>query len=265
MSMFKPYWAALVLDLQTVLRFRSNILFFLTAVLIPPLAVFFLWRTVLGTEEAIGAYDLRSMVTYYLIVQFMVANTPHTATYEIRENIYNGRLAAWLARPCSYFTLYLARVIGSWIPFWLFGAAGTSVVALVLRDYVQLPPHPVLLVLALLLWLGGVLLGFTWGYLINLTAFWTERAVGVVTVADVVVFFLAGGILPLDLLPVQWLWQALPFRFFGWVPAQVYLGRLDLAAIGAEWIKLMIWVLVLLCLSRLLWRRGLRRFQGPGG
>lgn len=265
MSALRPYWATLLLDLQTVVRFRLNVLLFLTAVLIPPLAVFFLWRTVLGAEGAIGTYDLRSMVTYYLVVQFMVANTPHTASYEIRENIYDGRLAVWLTRPCSYFTLYLARVIGSWIPFWLFGAVGTSVVALVLRKYVQLPPQPALFAQALLLWLGGVVLGFTWGYLINLTAFWTERAVGVVTVADAVVFFLAGGVLPLELLPVHWLWHVLPFRFFGWVPAQVFLGRLDVAAIGREWIKLGMWLLALLWVSRLVWRRGLRRFQGPGG
>lgn len=265
MSTLKQYWAAYVLEIQTVLRFRSNILFFLTAVLIPPLAVFFLWKTVLGGEGTIGAYDLRSMVTYYLIVQFMVANTPHTASYEIREDVYSGRLAVWLTRPCSYYGLYLARVIGSWAPFWLFGAVGTAVVALVLRNYVQPPPHPALPVFALLVWLGGAVLGFTWGYLINLAAFWTERAVGVVTVADVAVFFLAGGVIPLDLLPVSWLWQSLPFRFFGWVPAQVYLGRLDMSAIGLEAIKLVMWTLVLLGLSHLVWRWGLRRFQGPGG
>ncbi len=259
------YRQAFLVELQATLRYRGNVLAYLSYVLVPPVAVFFLWKTVLGEGGWLGDYDLRAMVTYYLVTQLFVANTPFGAWSDIGEEIRNGRLALWLLRPAGHYGLYLSRILGSWVvPYWGMSLLGTAVVAAVLHRYFQLQTDSRLLAAALLFWLGGVVIAFTWGYLLNLAAFWTQRALGALLAADAVATFLAGGVIPLDLLPLKGLWLFLPFRYAGWLPTQIYLGRVPLESLPLEFLKLLAWLIALRLLVKLVWHRGLMRFQGAG-
>lgn len=261
----RVYWGAFLLQLKSTLRYRTNALLYLPAVLIPPLAIFFLWSTVLAKGATLGTYDLSSMVTYYLITQFFAANTPFVAWTEISESIRDGRLAIWLVRPASHYRLFLARLLGSYVFLWLVGIGGVASVAILLRHYVRLQTDPTFIVAAVLLWLGGVVLGFTLGYALNLLAFWTQRVTGTLGLVEQMAFFLSGAVIPLDLLPLHNLWLVLPFQFAGWVPAQVYLGRIPKGDLWFEFLKLAAWLAAGGGLVQLAWRRGLGRFQGPGG
>jgi ABC-2 type transport system permease protein len=260
-----PYASAFLLQVQTGLRYRLNTLFFLPIFVVPALAAFFLWTAVLGPSGQLGSYDLSSMVTYYLVTHFFVSNTPFSAWTEIGESIRDGTLARWLTRPAGHYGLFLARNLGTWVLYWLMGIGGVVALGLLLRPHFRFQPDPYLVLAALSLWLGGVVLGFTWGYLLQLTAFWTERVRGSLGVVEQVVSFLAGALAPLDLLPLSGLWQWLPFRFAGYVPAQIYLGRMSEREIGAEAAILLGWMLAFAVLVQVVWQRGLRRFQGAGG
>jgi len=131
----RPYLRALQVQTQVTLRYRGNVFAFLSYVLIPPLAVFFLWRAVLGGERALGGYDLSTMVTYYIVTQYFVANTAFSAWTDIGEEIRDGRLTLWLLRPASHYGLYFARNIGGWIPYWTVGLLGAAAVAGILHRY----------------------------------------------------------------------------------------------------------------------------------
>lgn len=262
---FKPYLRALKVQTQITLRYRGNVFAFLSYVLIPPLAVFFLWRTVLGGERTLGGYGLSAMVTYYVVTQFFVANTPFSAWWEIGEEIRDGRLSLWLVRPVGHFGFYFSQTLGSWIPYWFMGLGGVVVVAGILHRYFLLPQEAWRLPVAVLFWLLGVALAFNWGYVLNLLAFWTARVSGVLDVADVAAVFLAGGFVPLDILPLREVWLFLPFRFAGWFPAQIYLGRVGLEALPRELGLLLGWLLLLSLVRRAVWRWGLRRYQAAGG
>jgi ABC-2 type transport system permease protein len=252
-----------LVGLQVDLRYKLNTLFYLSYVLVPPLAVFYLWRAVLSAGGRIGDYDLSTMVTYYVVVQLFVCSTP-APWPEIGESIRNGRLAFWLVRPASHYGLYLARVVSSHALLWLFSFGGLTIVATLLRPFFRVQTDPVLVLAAVLLWLGGVLVSFTLGYLVNLLAFWTERVSGALSLVTQAMPFLAGSILPLDLLPLPQLWLSLPFRFAGWLPTQVYLGRIGRQALPLEFARLVLWLVVLILLCQWVWRRGLACFQGPG-
>ena len=239
-------------------------MFFLTLVLIRPLALYFLWRTLLGNGGDIGAYDLPAMVTYYVVTQFFVVNTPFGAWADIGNSIRNGSLSLWLTRPANHFGLFLAQVLGNMLFLWLIGLGGIAVVALLLGSSFQLQTNPALVLAALTFWLGGVVLGYAFGYMLNLVAFWTQRVSGLSNLADLLVGFLSGSVIPLDLLPARGLWLWLPFRFAGWFPAQVYLGRVSWSEMPAQFAWLSLWLLAFVGLAGLMWRAGLRRFQGAG-
>jgi len=261
----RPYLRALKVQTQVNLRYRGNVFAFLSYVLIPPLAVFFLWRAVLGGERTLGGYDLSAMVTYYIVTQYFVANTAFSAWTDIGEEIRDGRLTLWLLRPASHYGLYFVRNIGGWIPYWIMGLLGTAVVAGILHRYFLLPGEPWRVPVAVGFWLLGVALAFTWGYTLNLLSFWTQRSTGIVLMADAVAVFLSGGLVPLDILPLKEVWLLLPFRFAGWLPTQIFLGRVGFAELPRELGLLLAWLLAFLLIRKLIWRLGLRRYQGAGG
>lgn len=260
----RAYKAAFVVGLQTGLRYKLNAFFYLSSVLVPPVAVYFLWRAVLGAGGSLGSYDLGTMVTYYVVTQFFVANAPGTWT-QVGNSIRDGRLSLWLVRPASHYGLDLVLGISNLSVLWLVSLCGLIAIALVLQPYFRWQTDPVLVLAALLLWFGGVILSFTLVYLLNLLAFWLERVDGMLGLVGQVTPFLSGSVIPLDLLPLRQFWLLLPFRFAGWLPVQVYLGRVSKQDIPFEFAGLLAWLCALFALSQWVWRRGLRRFQGAGG
>ena len=260
----KPYLAALRAEFQVAMVYKTNAALYLTYVLIPPLAAFFFWTAILAPQDMLGEYTLSALVTYYIVTQFFATNTPFSAWADIGDSIRTGEFSQWLIRPVSHYKVFLARLVGAWIPMWAMGIAGVAILGALLGGSFQWQGNPIL-VLGVGFWLGGVMLGFTFGYLLNLVAFWTERTHGILQLSYAAAFFLAGGVVPLDLLPLAPLWQALPFRYAGYVPAQIFLGRLPPSCWPQELLLLAGWALALLVLTRFVWRVGLRRYQAAGG
>jgi len=82
--------------------------------------------------------------------------------------------------------------------------------------------------------------------------------------ADAAAVFLAGGFVPLDILPLREVWLFLPFRFVGWFPAQVFLGRVSPERLPGELGLLLGWLFLFVAGAKLIWRLGLRNYQGAG-
>jgi len=78
------------------------------------------------------------------------------------------------------------------------------------------------------------------------------------------VTFFEGGLMPLDLLPnfVTRINDFLPFKYVVFVPISVFTGR-----IGFSWELFLIplgWVLFLLFLVKIIYRKGLKKYEGYG-
>lgn len=263
--MAKPYIEALKTELKKSIFYKVNSLFYLSVVIIPPIAIFFLWKSVLSGGGSIGQYNLSMMVTYYIVTQFFVMNTPYSAWIEIGESIKNGNISIWLGKPINHYVLHFSRLIGAWIIQWIFGLCGVMVVFLLLSYYIVLPKEMWRYMLSLLFWLGGVVIGFSYGYILNLLSFWLERSVYLIYFSEGVIALLSGAIVPLDLLPLKKIWLFLPFRFCGYMPAQVFLGNLTLKESMFEFLIMILWICFFVFLSNFTLKRGLKKFEAAGG
>lgn len=261
----RPYCGSLIMDMKNALAYKANLIFYLTYVIIPPLAIFFLWSAILGDGKTIQSYDLNSMVTYFVITQLFVSNTPFSAWSEIGDEIRNGDLTLWLVKPIDHYLLYLSRLVGSWIPLWLTSFGGVTIVFLILHNYIKFQTDIVVIIATIVFWLGGVVFGFTIGYLFNLLAFWTDQSSGALMLSSGAAYFLSGAVLPLDILPFKEIWLALPYKYSGYFPAQIYLGRVPSSEWPVEFVKLCAWILITVIAAKIVWRIGLKRYQAAGG
>ena len=121
----------------------------------------------------------------------------------------------------------------------------------------------VLVISVLLSWL----ISFSWRFLVNLSAFWTPNARGILRLVFVLSWFFSGFLMPLRFFP-DWIVRIsflLPFPHMFNTVIEIYLGILS----GEEMIRALLgqffWVIGLIFLGQIVLRIGVRRLVILGG
>ena len=253
--------------LATLKEYATN--FFGGLILLPVEAaiVVLIWRTIYRYVGPLGSYSLVEMIAYQLLVHNLMRGTypVRTINYRVWQDIRQGKLDVYLARPIDYQISKLCGELGE-VSLRVVLRMGMFLLAcLVLRLPVQADP---LLWAAFALSLaGGFVIKFLEQYMIASLAFWTEAIFGVRDVVVAVSQLLDGTLIPVSVMPgvVRAIASALPFQFILFVPAAIYLGRYSrLQALGMLGLQAA-WIGALFLGSRLLWRRGLARYEAWGG
>lgn len=200
-----------------------------------------------------------------LMVSTLVLSSP--SSDNIGGEIANGDLSNYLLKPVSYLKYWFARDLSSKLLNIIFATFEVSILWLLLKPNIQMSSN-------LAVFLGFILsciLAIVLNYLVSITtrfvAFWTpENTWGIAFVALVLQEILGGGIFPLDILPkfVNILLQFTPFPYLIYYPVAIFVGKIQ----GMELIRILgqtfIWIAVMLWLSNLVWRKGLKAYSSEG-
>jgi len=219
-------------------------------------------------KSTLGGFTPAEMITYLLVTNVTWHLVSDDIIDELHAGIREGHLTGRLLKPWSYLQyLFVMKLGGRGATFVL--KFVPSVLIFLLMYGVQAFPldHVHWYVLSLLIAFTVV---FSIKMILGMLAFWMTRPDGIVWIYNMVSIFLYGSIIPLSVYPesVQWLFLLLPFQFVVYAPAQLYLGRYDLA--GIDWNPYLIlgygvlMSALLLCIVMILWRKGLRRYCGVG-
>ena len=224
-----------------------------------------IWRALLGASTANGI-GLRDMVTYVILNAAIYVVMMYEMFQSVDDRLRTGDIAIDLLKPMRY-PLYLwADQVGNAAYRLLFSVVPTVVVSAVLFGFTA--PASLMSFVGFAIALAiAIALSFAFAYLIALLAFhflttlhfeWTFF--GLATV-------FSGRLLPLWFFPQAWadVARALPFQFLGYVPAAIYMGKMQ----GLEmWTTLLIgaiWVVLLLAAAATMWNISLRRLIVQGG
>jgi ABC-2 type transport system permease protein len=231
-------------------------------------AALFLTLFASNTSSPIGGYDMQAATTYTWVTQALIMILNLWGWWDVETTIRTGDVVTDLARPFSYVGYWLARDYGRAAFFVIFrGLPSLLLGQLTLAGGLRWPASPLhWLALALSLVLA-VAASFAWRFLLNLTAFWTSDARGLGGVANGLVLFLGGFVVPLRFFP-DWLQPALlslPFAAMIQVPTDIFIGRLEptetLYALAGQ----AVWVLALLAVAQVVVSFAVRRVSVQGG
>lgn len=113
--------------------------------------------------------------------------------------------------------------------------------------------------------MGGAL-RFVFTLTVAMTAFWTERAVAVVSFGNVVISLLGGAAAPMFLLPAGLadVGRVMPFWSMLGLPAEIATGTLTGQQILTAYTIQAGWLVVFIPAAVLVWRRGLHAFTAVG-
>ena len=221
-----------------------------------------------GSTTTISGYDLQAAATYTWVTQALIMIVSLWGWWDVETTIRSGDVVTDLARPFSYLGYWLARDYGRALYYVIFRGIPTLVLGqLTLYTGLRWPADPIgWLAFAVSLALA-VTVAFTWRFLLNVSAFWTTDARGLGGLANAVVLFLGGFVVPLRFFPeaLQPIVLALPFAAIIQVPTDIFVGRLAGLDVLQALATQLAWALALLALCQFIVTRAVRRVSLQGG
>jgi len=136
----------------------------------------------------------------------------------------------------------------------------------ILRPTIFLQSHITTLLLTVLAVCLAVVMNFFIGSLLGMIAFWSPEVWAPRFIFFILVSFFAGGLFPLDILPVtlQRIFALLPFSYLQYFPIKIYLGKLSTPELLQGFTIAVIWSFLLYLLVTLVWHRGLKEYSSEG-
>jgi len=263
------YWKVFDIGLQNTFVYRWNFLLRMVFGIVPLIGTVFLWQAIFAEKRgSIEGYDYQGMIFYFLITVF-IDNliTPTEDEWQIAGEIREGRMSSYLTKPLNYlayrFTLYasyrLLYITVVFIPI--------CVLAFLFRDAIRWPEHGITWAALALSTVMAAGLQFLIAYALAMIAFWVLEVSTIIFIVYSFEYFLSGHVFPLDVMPA-WLpgfvkWS--PFTYELFFPAQIAMERVQGRAMVEGLVIQAGWLAVAYVAARVLWSRGVRKYQAFGG
>jgi len=256
-----------LLQLRRMREYSVNFLSSTVTVPIMLLVTVFVWKVVFAGRSTVNGYRFEEIVAYYLLVQLvsLVINQASAVAWYTWQDINSGDLGTYLARPIDYPLYNLARTAGPMSLYLGLGLTSYAVVATVFG----LPlagnlPGAVFFMVSVV---NGFLIWFLLQFLLGAAGFWIGRPYTLRDLVFEVHALFSGLIIPNDFLPsaLQAIASALPFQQIYYMPVAGLLGRIEPSHMAQATLTQAAWVVGLFVASRILWARGIRRFEAQGG
>ncbi len=214
----------------------------------------------------IKGFTLNEMITYVLIGNFCSAAVRNFLPSYISRDINEGRLSMFLVKPMPYIKYIFFNEIGRvGLAIIISLVSQILVISFFLEKFI-FNTSPLYLILIIVMVFFAFIIEMLIGFLIGTIAFWTDEVEGMQVTIERVKRFFAGGYFPLSLLPTTLVTISfyLPFAYSFFVPAQLYLKKIDLHAgligLGIQ----ALWIIALSLLLSFVWKRGLKKYEASG-
>ncbi|EPF08913.1 TPA: ABC-2 family transporter protein [Bacillus cereus] len=261
----KKYLKPMMLSFQAVFQYRMNVVLYMIFGLIPLVALILLWHSLFETKSNIQGYTLEMMITYVIIAKLIELLLIPEMHWSINDEIQSGELSKYLIKPFSYFGYWFSHNLGNKIIHLVMSVIPIIPIIFLNRDYFLLPTlkYTFLFILSIV---GALILYYMIYYLISLFSFYFVEISSFFFTVDIVLELLSGSLIPLEFLPapLNTITQFLPFSYLIHFPVNVYLGNLSSAEIVNGLISQVIWSLVFYVLIRVLWKKGLNKYESVG-
>lgn len=267
MTVLKRKYVTLAkITMQHTLAYRSTYFISLLGSLIFILSMFYLWSAIFDGREQLAGYSWEQMKAYLFITFLTNSLISWYSETKISKRIISGEVTMDLLKPMDFQKARASETVGSGLMEGSMAAVLIGVALLLTQG--MMPPASVqagaLFALSLS---ASLLIKFGIVYLSSLICFWSTNGMGIAWMRAAVTNFFSGALVPLAFFP-DWLEgvsRLLPFQGIVYIPASVYLGKMDgiqaLQQVGLQWV----WVLVLWGLGKLMWSWAVRQVTINGG
>ena len=260
------YFSATINTWNEMLTYRLSFVMWRVRNVFQLLTIYFLWLTIIPSQQTFFGYSQTLMLTYVLGTAFIGSIVFSTRTHEIGDNINSGNLSFFLAKPISYFGYWFAKDIGDKAMNISFSMAELFILFILLRPPLFIQVNPVFIFFSLIAVTLAVLLYFLIGAILGMIGFWSPEVWAPRFIFFILLQFFAGSLFPLDIFPKQifMFFQLLPFPYLLYVPLKIYLGHIVLSEIFYGFSITLFWIIFLFFAMKVVWQKGLKLYTAYG-
>ncbi len=262
----KKYWATIKIGFKNALAYRADFFVWGFNEFLDTLIFLFIWIVIFDEKNKIGGFSLPETITYLIGVGLITNIISSWVFNHIERDVQSGWLSNLLIKPASYpfsrlFLSLSSKPVNLTIRTIIYLG-----LAMFFRDKLVITTSPQTIILVAI----SIFLAFIINYLLDFStgciAFWTTTTQGISAVLNTIKSIFSGAYAPLAFFPpwFQLVARFLPFAYTRYFPMLIYLKKVNtLEAIEGIGIQI-IWIIVLYFVSRLVWTRGVRRYEGVG-
>jgi viologen exporter family transport system permease protein len=272
----RKYFYVLRIAISDRLVYRTD--FFLSTLMrfAPIVTTILLWRAIYhvsdqnGEANRFGGLTYENVVAYYLLtfISRAFSSMPGLAA-GIARDVREGTIQKYLIQPIDQIHYLLMTRTAHKLVYYGVSAVPFIIVFYLCRGFFSGWPNPLMLAGGIASLVLTFFLGFYFEITIGLISFWFLEISSLLFIVMSLNYFLSGHMVPLDLLPgtLRRLLECLPFQYMAYFPAKVLLGTSDMTGekLATGLVIQSAWVGLFVILSRVLYRRGLRRYSAFGG
>jgi ABC-2 type transport system permease protein len=258
------WWATIKISWIRQTTYRIN---FLLLVLAPALVTFFikysLWSSIYNGDETklIAGYTFKTMLAYQSFSLIVGLLGQGSNSMNLSDEIRRGKISTYLIYPFNFWEYHTA----SFLAFQGIQIFITAVTLALLKiaGFIYFTTYQSLIA-GIIFTLYVSLFWFALQYLVGLIAFWLEETWMIRVIMMIISSFLSGAYLPLEIFPTKLvaILEYTPFPYLSYYPIRLMMGENLSILKGAS--ILTAWLLVILYLNHLTWKKGMRLYTAAG-
>jgi len=225
-----------------------------------------IWGAVFAGRETVSGFSFEAMLLYYVVSSFLITMGSFASIgWEVSANIRDGKFTRFMVIPTNPLTHYFVQALSSAGYFSLFALPVAIFSGLVFGAGV-FAPRPMAVLCAFAMLLAGMVFMTSYHFFLGLMAFKFQDARFFLYFQDSIISFTQGGMIPLNLLPVQALSLLLflPFPHVVFTPAMLLTGNMSQEeGLFSLWV-LTVWTIVMVMVSQLTYNRMRVKYDGVG-
>jgi len=253
--------------LATSLEYRTNFFGTILNEIVSIIVVVILWISVFRTNGTIAGYTFSDTILYYFLAP-LVGFISHTQIAQvIGDDVKDGSLSNKLVKPIRVWPYYFFQALAGKVStivtivplYLLILVIGTKILG---TDPIQFIP----LLFGFFFGLFGFLLNFVIDLSLGSLAFFLHDIWWFKHFKAFIIGILAGISFPLDFIPeaIRNVVLLLPFKFMYYTPIQYIVGKQSLGNITGDLALISFWLLIIYFGGRVLWRRGVTKYEAFG-
>jgi len=258
---FATYTKTAAVGFLQVANYRTEIWFQVLSKLLVFAGIILLW-SVIGTGSTGQTYA-------QLIAYFLVANGVRElidALYgkfgsSMIDDIKAGKISAYLLQPTHTVLFMYSKHMGTR------GVTIVFSILYVIAGIILTPPTSLVAGLLFLVVVGsGTIISMAQGTMVGCGAFWMTEAKGIKNVVNHISKIFSGALIPLTFFPAVYQTPVMlsPFASYAYLPATLLQTKTVDSFLFLQVGVSIGWAVVLLYTSRLVWRKGVKRYEAIG-
>lgn len=232
----------------------------------PLIVQYFLWTAIYkySNNKVISGYDLMTMIQYFICVFFLNELTfPRQIARSISSDILSGDLNSYLIKPFGYLKMKFIEHIANRL-------VSISILIIPIAVYVIIFNQNIGKVNALLCFIfliNAFIAQFLIYCILGMSVFWTEESSNLMDFWSQIGGVLSGVYIPYAIIPVgiRNILFALPFKYLVYYPINILLeNKINYSEVLVSWVSSTVFVLVLIALSIIIWKKGIEKYTAYG-